>query len=420
MSLLASSPRRRPRFSAVVLADGLHAGARVLGLSLAERARRVALRAGADRVRVVTEPGDRTALVNWVRAGDGGLLVVWAADHVVHTPLVEPLVEAGADRAIAVGPDGAFAGAAFAGTPAAAAELAASPDATAAAWQAGGAARVPHGPIARFPARTPAERRAAARALEQIVHKPQDGPVTRWLYRPISVPITRLLLHTPIKPNHVSAIVAALGAVGVWFVAHADYQSVVVGSAIVLVAAYLDGCDGEIARLKLESSRLGAWLDTVTDEATTVAYMAALGWHNYLRYGHPWIAGSIAVGLAGYAVTIYGIYYYLVVVHGSANSQDYVDRLRIVDGPDGAPRLAPAPGEALTGIWAVLPHLGRRDFVNWGALLFAAAHWTHVSYALMLAGGVVGAWKIGRDHVRLRRQLRELRERRARAAPAHG
>ena len=35
----------------------------------------------------------------------------------------------------------------------------------------------------------------------------------------------------------------------------------------------------EIARLKLRSSKLGAWLDTVVDETTSVAYVVALGYH---------------------------------------------------------------------------------------------------------------------------------------------
>jgi phosphatidylglycerophosphate synthase len=332
--------------------------------------------------------------------------VVWASDQVVHMPLCEPLLDAAAARALAVTPEGAFAGAALAADPAAIAELLAAPDDAARAWmQRADVVRAEHGAIARHAAGTALERRAAGRYLEQIIHKSQDGPVTRWLYRPVSLPLTRLLLRTPVTPNQVSVLVALLGGLGIWFVAHASYEAVVIGSAIVVVAAYLDGCDGEIARLKLQVSRVGAWLDTIIDELTTVAYMVALGWHNYLRHPEPWVGWSIGFGLATYLLAIYFIYYYLIVVHGSANSQDYVDRLEIVDGR----ALRPVVSEAPSGLWAVLPHLARRDFINWGALAFAAMHWTDIAYALMLTGGAVTVVKIGLDHLALRRQLRTLR-----------
>jgi hypothetical protein len=42
-----------PTFDALVLADGPHAGAIVAGLSLRERGRRLAVKAGARRVLVV-------------------------------------------------------------------------------------------------------------------------------------------------------------------------------------------------------------------------------------------------------------------------------------------------------------------------------------------------------------------------------
>jgi phosphatidylglycerophosphate synthase len=409
--LLLTPPSNRPDFDAVVIAEGDAAAARVLGLSLRDRARKVAERAGARRVYVLDGPAADAGLAAWRAAGDPrAVLAIWASDQVVHTPLVEPLLDRGPERGVAVGPDGAFAGAALAIGGAAIDELVTDVRGAGERWRGrDDVARVEHGRIARHVARTPAERTAARRHLEQMIHKPQDGPVTRWLYRPVSLPITRLLLHTPVTPNMVSFVVAVLGAIGVYYTAHADYDSVILGSVIILVAAYLDGCDGEIARLGLQTSRLGAWIDTVTDELTTVAYMAALGYHNYLRYDEPWVGYTVFYGLATFLLTIYFVYYYLIVVHGSANSQDYVDALEIVDGNEpGTLALRPKESEALTGIWAVAPHFLRRDFVNWGALAFAALHLTQWSYGIMLVGGTGGVLKTMVDHVKLRRQIREI------------
>ncbi len=407
MPLLFQPPSHRPKFDAVVIAREPTASETVLGLTLRERARRVAERVGAERVYVVDGDEAAAKLTAWRAQGEprASVLVIWADDQLVHMPLVEPLLESAATRGVAVTPEGAFAGAALAG-PGAAPALLAAPLETAKEWLSrGDADKVEHGTMARHAAATRLERTAAARWLEQIVHKEQDGPITRWLYRPVSLPLSRLLVRTPITPNQVSLVVAILGAIGIYFTAHYAYEAVILGSSIILVAAYLDGCDGEIARLKLRSSRLGAWVDTVTDELTTVCYLAALGYHNYLHRPEPWVAGTIVFGVFSYLISIVAIYYYLIVVHGSANSQDYVDKLEIVDG-----RLRPIEQETLTGVWAVLAHIPRRDFINWGALGLAALHWTYVSYTIMIVGGALSIVKVVLiDHLRLRRQIREIR-----------
>ncbi len=425
MPLLFRQPTRRPVFDAVVLADGDGSDVWILGLTLQERARRVADRAGARRIMIATTAAERASIPDWVaQEPQAALVVIRARDQVVHVPLVEPLLDAGAARARSVTPDNARedAGAAFADANAAA-ELATAcvDDVELGAWLARpGVEAVPHGAIARHPVQSRADRPRAARYLCRMVHKPQDGPVTRYLYRPVSLWLTRLLLHTPITPNQVSYVVAVMGVVGIYFTAQYDYASVILGSAIILAAGYLDGCDGEIARLKLRSSKLGAWIDTLTDEATTVGYMGALGYHNYLRHPEPWVAGTIALGVGASLITIYAIYYYLIVVHGSANSQDYVDELEVVPGPEpGSLALRPVdkpPGlvDRLPG-WAqaiahFVPHIVRRDFINWGALAFAIAHLTEVSYTLMVAGAVVSMVVIFfKDHFRLRKQVRRVR-----------
>ena len=104
----------------------------------------------------------------------------------------------------------------------------------------------------------------------------------------------------------------------------------------------IDGCDGEIARLKLQYSPIGAWLDTIVDELTSFTYFLAIGYHTYTHYSEGWLASSIAVGAVCYAATVYGIYYFCVVVLKAGGSQYYVGKLDIVDGASGlALRAAP-------------------------------------------------------------------------------
>lgn len=403
---------------------------RIAGLSVQERAVRVARRVGATRVVVV---GDgRDDLIGW-RGGRASPLLVIRADQLVHPPLVAPLVDAvrGAPLAdglaIAVGAEGDYAGALLAtGDTAAAVVAALARGESDARIAAGATARVVHGAIARHAIATANDRRGAHRMLYRILTKPQDNAITRYLYRPISFPLTRLLVWTPITPNQISYVVAALVFVGCWMTAQAGATMATAGTAVVLGAAYLDCCDGEIARLKLTSSRLGAWLDTVIDELSSVGYMAALGWHCHLAFGRnyfgdlgfdPWVA-AIALGVVTYGWSMYCIYYNIIVVVGSANSQDYAGSFDVVPGRQpNSVRLRPAPATAatrrelprwLTAIGAYATYLVRRDFISWCALVLAALHETHISFAAFTVGGVGTAVIVTIDHVKLRRVRRSI------------
>jgi phosphatidylglycerophosphate synthase len=424
---------RENDLDAIVLADGPLARVRIAGLTACERAVRVARKVGAARVIAVDRPAARSELA----ALRGARVLVIRADQLVHTGLVQPLIDAGG-TAIAVVPDapasadlapGSYAGAFVANAGEAASEALAAltrgaSDADVVA-QLTGAARVPHGAVARAPIATPDERRAAHALLYRILVKPQDNAITRYLYRPVSFPLTRLLAKTPITPNQISYVVAALVAIGCWVTAQASARAALAGTVIVLAASYLDCCDGEIARVKLLSSRLGAWLDTIVDELSSVGYMVALGWHCHLAYGprylgdlgfDPWLAG-IALGCATYAVAIYCIYYNLIVVVGSANSQDYVGRFEIAPGARaGSVRLQPAVqaapvrprSAAIAWLATYAPYVVRRDFISWCAVVLAAVGATHILFAGFLAGGVVTFVVVGLDHVRLRTLRRSI------------
>lgn len=428
--------------AAVVLADAPGAEARVLGLTLAERARRVAARAGATQVLVAR---DRAAIAGfWTESGADRLLVVRATDQLVHTPLVDGLTATDSTRAIAVAPSapaapdvvaGAYAGAFIVHGPEAAevaAELAAGGDDRVIAERllTTGGEPVEHGAIARYPATTGAERAAAADHLCAIIHKHQDNGITRYLYRPVSIAVTRLLVRTPITPNQVSAVTAILVALGCWLTARGPMGSAIAGTAVMLLAAYVDCCDGEIARLKLLSSRFGAWLDTVVDELSQVAYVIALGLHCRQYFGADYLGAlgfdpwrlAIEVGVVTYALSIYCVYWNIVVLVGSANSQDYVGKFELAAGErPGTVRLRPVVAQAivlpptapriLRWLAAYGPYIVRKDFISWAALAFAVAHLTHVAFALLVGGGILTATVVSIDHVRARLLLWEIRRR---------
>jgi phosphatidylglycerophosphate synthase len=424
-------------FDAIVLATDPLSRVRIAGLAARERAVRVAKRVGAQRVYVVEDDAARAELVAWWGEARGRLLVI-RADQLVHTPLAQPIVAAGAN-AIAVVPQGApvndltageYAGALIVAGEAAArviAELARGESDVAIASGIADAQRVPHGAIARAPIATKQQRREATRLLHQILIKPQDNAITRYLYRPVSMPLTKLLVWTPITPNQISYVVAALVAFGIWLTAHRDIELALLGTVVVLIASYIDCCDGEVARLKLLSSRFGAWMDTIVDELSSLGYMIALGWHCHLYFGprylgnvgfDPWLVG-IAIGTITYVWCIYCIYYNIIVAVGSANSQDYVGRFEVVPGQQpNSVRLAPAAAKAIATkqplpqpfefLATYMPYIVRRDFISWATVGFAAFHVTHIGFGILVLGGLISFVILTIDHFKLRSLRRSV------------
>jgi hypothetical protein len=188
------------------------------------------------------------------------------------------------------------------------------------------------------------------------------------------------------------------------------------GAAVIFFAGVLDGCDGEIARLKLISSPFGAWLDTIVDEITTTAYYIGISFHVYAHHPATWVGWSIPLGTFALVATIYAIYYFCIVVAKVGGSQFYVGTLELVEGPNGlglrekrrAQKIR-SPLLRMLGRWGM--YMKTRDFINIAALLltFVDGYW--IIYIGMLVGSVVTAAFVVPDHVRLRRQLRELARR---------
>ena len=61
-----------------------------------------------------------------------------------------------------------------------------------------------------------------------------------------------------------------------WLFSRGDYLAGVTGGFLSLAASILDGCDGEIARLKYQESSLGCWLETIGDYSYYLAIFIGL------------------------------------------------------------------------------------------------------------------------------------------------
>jgi hypothetical protein len=107
--------------------------------------------------------------------------------------------------------------------------------------------------------------------------KAQDGVVSRFINRPLTRPITRLLLKFPITPTCWTLTIFVLPLLSAIFLVRGSYFSIVIGTAIYQLYSMLDGCDGEIARAKYLESKRGGRIDDFCDILGALLFVSALG-----------------------------------------------------------------------------------------------------------------------------------------------
>jgi CDP-L-myo-inositol myo-inositolphosphotransferase len=106
----------------------------------------------------------------------------------------------------------------------------------------------------------------AEKKLIKSLTKPQDGIVSKNFNRKVSGLITKLfLIKTPISPNIITLSTLILAIPIFLLLAKGVYPWILLGGLLIQFLSILDGCDGEIARLKFMKTKWGAFFDTVID-----------------------------------------------------------------------------------------------------------------------------------------------------------
>lgn len=123
-------------------------------------------------------------------------------------------------------------------------------------------------------------KKAESKLLDTL-KKTSDGPISRYLNRPISTRITRHLLRTDITPNYVSFFSFILATLGASFFFLGGYVNLVIGAILAQVSSVIDGCDGEIARLKFQITEFGGWFDAVLDRYADAFLLFGLTYYVY-------------------------------------------------------------------------------------------------------------------------------------------
>lgn len=176
------------------------------------------------------------------------------------------------------------------------------------------------------------QRQLAERKLDGWLVKPTDGIFAR-ANRTISIPISRRIIPFPITPNMVSLFTLGVSFAAGAFLALGGYWNMLTGAILSWFSSVLDGCDGEVARLKLQESAFGCWLETICDNlyylfifsGLTIGLVRSSGNRSYLLWGGLLVFGAtmsfVMTGLQRHQLSSGRPERYLLEWHKKADSR---------------------------------------------------------------------------------------------------
>ena len=124
-----------------------------------------------------------------------------------------------------------------------------------------------------------------------------DSFIDRTITRFFSRQITRFFLQTSLSPNIITLLSLVIGLVSAGYFFQGTYENILIGAGLLLLSAWIDCTDGEIARLKFMESKVGGKLDIICDNLVHIAVFFAIGMGLYQTTGQTVfiILGAFAV-----------------------------------------------------------------------------------------------------------------------------
>jgi phosphatidylglycerophosphate synthase len=154
--------------------------------------------------------------------------------------------------------------------------------------------RLAAGRYSWFRVRNRREARAATWAMLLATMKPDDGFYSRWNRR-LSLRVSRVLVGTRLTPNAATTLNGVLCILAAGLLAQGTWGFGVAGAGFFLFTCIFDGVDGELARARFETSRLGEHLDAVEGAVFYLALVVGLG--AAVDSAHPgWFVPELTMG----------------------------------------------------------------------------------------------------------------------------
>ena len=129
--------------------------------------------------------------------------------------------------------------------------------------------------------------RVAEERLLKSVGLSNDSVMDRLVTRFISRQLTRLFLKTSLTPNQITFLSLLIGLGSAWCFYHGTFFSGITGALLLLVSAWIDCTDGEIARLKFMETSWGARFDIFCDNIVHFFVFFSIGMGLFFATGNP-------------------------------------------------------------------------------------------------------------------------------------
>ncbi len=113
----------------------------------------------------------------------------------------------------------------------------------------------------------------AKRLLLKSLSKEKDGAISRYFNRRLSIPISAWISRFSITPNGISVISFCIALFSAFLF---YFRHPLLGGLLAQLASVIDGVDGEIARLKFQESRFGAYFDSILDRYADAALIGGI------------------------------------------------------------------------------------------------------------------------------------------------
>jgi phosphatidylglycerophosphate synthase len=100
-----------------------------------------------------------------------------------------------------------------------------------------------------------------------------DKTITRFFSRQL----TKFFLKTPLSPNMITILSLFIGLISAAFFFQGTYDKSIIGAGFLLLSAWIDCTDGEVARLKFLESKIGGKLDILCDNLVHFSVFFSIG-----------------------------------------------------------------------------------------------------------------------------------------------
>ncbi|MGQ4891667.1 MAG: CDP-alcohol phosphatidyltransferase family protein [Candidatus Njordarchaeia archaeon] len=105
----------------------------------------------------------------------------------------------------------------------------------------------------------------AEKLLLSELAKPEDGFISYHINRKISTRISKVLVNTNVSSNTITLISFSILVIAAYLFSTGSYLNTLIAGILTQFSSIIDGCDGELARLRYKPSPYGGLLDTILD-----------------------------------------------------------------------------------------------------------------------------------------------------------